>query len=226
MNRFQKCLGLVLLAGTALTRSQTADSSALPLYLQNRNYPLQIGLYQLYRTNKTDIVMLGNSITFGVDWNELLGRSTVVNRGISSDVTEGYIHRLDFVYNLHPRLCFIMAGINDLYANVQLQTVFQNYRTIVEELQAHQIVPIIQSTLYVSSRWKRSRAKNLEVERLNQLLHAYADDHHLNFIDLNALMSSDRLLKEELTYDGLHLNAGGYAIWAHEVEKVLQQYGL
>jgi len=34
--------------------------------------------------------MLGNSITHGAAWNELLGRSNVVERGISSDVLRGY----------------------------------------------------------------------------------------------------------------------------------------
>ena len=188
-------LGLALVVIVTSACTQTTGSKETPLYLRNGNYPLQIGLYDLYRTKQADVVMLGNSITFGVDWNELLGRTSIVNRGIPSDITEGFLHRLDYVYKLHPRLCFVMAGINDLYADVNLETVFQNYRSIIDQLLAHQIKPIVQSTLYVSTKWKRYEAKNLEVEHLNQLLKALADDRNLPFIDLNALMSNGHLLR-------------------------------
>ena len=65
------------------------------LYLKNRFYHQQLGLYEIYRTTHSDVVMLGNSITFGADWNELLGRTSVVNRGIVSDNTFGILSRME-----------------------------------------------------------------------------------------------------------------------------------
>ena len=37
--------------------------------------------------------MLGNSNTYGVDWVELLDREGIINRGIGSDITEGFLNR-------------------------------------------------------------------------------------------------------------------------------------
>ncbi len=196
------------------------------LYLQNKNYSLQVGLYDLYRTEQTDIVMLGNSLTEWVEWDELLGRQNVVNRGIAGDVTSGYLQRLESVYKLRPKICFVEGGINDIYADVPVSVIFENYKKIVESLQAHGIIPIIQSTLFVSPKWHDVKEKNVYVVELNAHLEAYAKDKGVQFVNLNERMSEDNLLKAELTYDGVHLTAAGYKVWGEEVDKVLRQQGL
>jgi lysophospholipase L1-like esterase len=38
-------------------------------------------------------------------------------------------------------------------------------------------------------------------------------------------MSTDNMLNDAVTSDGVHLTAEGYSIWAKEVEKVLKKYG-
>jgi len=196
------------------------------LYMKNGAYHLQRALHKLYRTNHADVVMLGNSITYGANWSELLGRPGVVNRGIGGDNTYGFLHRMDDVVRLKPRMCFVMAGINDLFADIPVDSVVQNYRRIVDTLQQYQIVPVIQSTLFVSPKWRRSAEKNTEVAGLNERLKALARERHLIFLDLNEQLSSAGVLKEEFTYDGVHLAAAGYAIWSAEVEKVLRRNGL
>ena len=196
------------------------------LYLQNKNYALQTALFDLYATQQTDVVMLGNSLTQWVDWNELLGRKNIANRGIASDVTAGYLHRLDQIYRLKPKLCFIEGGINDLYANVPVDGVVENYVKIVEALQAKNIIPIIQSTLFVSPKWHNAVEKNKEVAELNNRLAEFAKEHSIEFINLNAVMSTNNLLRDELTHDGVHLIAAGYKIWGDEVGKILLRHGL
>ena len=203
-----------------------SQTSVDTLYKQNRNYTIQTELYKIYKTESAEIVMLGNSITFGVDWNELMGRKGIVNRGIGSDNTAGYLQRMEYVYKLHPKACCIMGGINDIYQNAPVEQVFENYRKIVEELQMHHIVPIIQSTLFVSTRWKRYAEKNADVATLDSLLARYARLRGIDFLDLNSVMSKDRLLREDLTTDGVHLTAKGYAIWRDELEKILQKHGV
>lgn len=203
-----------------------ANSQLEKLYLQNLNYHVRIALFAAYRTQHADIVMLGNSLTEWVDWNELLGRKNIANRGIASDVTGGYLHRLEQVYKLKPKLCFIEGGINDLYANVPVDVVFENYTKIVDTLRLHSITPIIQSTLFVSPKWHDAFEKNKEVAILNSLLEAYAKTNNVEFVDLNAVMSTNNELRDDLTHDGVHLTSAGYKIWGEEVEKVLQEYGL
>ncbi len=205
------------------TYSQT---SADTLYKQNRNYTIQTELYNIYKTEKADVVMLGNSITFGVNWNELMGRTQIVNRGISSDNTVGFLRRMEYIYKLHPQLCCIMGGINDIYQDAPVEKVFENYKKIIEGLQAHKIVPIIQSPLFVSIRWRKYAEKNLEVAKLDSMLADYAQLKGIEFMNLNEVMSKDHLLLEELTTDGVHLSAKGYALWRDELEKIFKKHGV
>lgn len=170
--------------------------------------------------------MLGNSITFGVNWNELMGRTAIVNRGIGSDNTYGFLHRMEYVYKLHPKICCVMGGINDIYQEIPVEKIFENYKKIVEELRAHKIIPVIQSTLFVSPKWRKYTEKNLEAVKLDSLLAEYAQQNKIDFINLNAVMSKDNLLMEELTFDGVHLTAKGYALWRDELEKVFQRHGI
>ena len=203
--------------------AQTKSDSS---YILNRNYTNQTGLYDIYRTEKADVVMLGNSITFGVNWNELMGRASIVNRGIGSDNTYGFLQRMEYIYKLHPKVCCIMGGINDIYQDTPAEHVFENYRKILDGLRAHNIIPIIQSTLFVSTKWKRYAEKNVEVAKLDSMLFQYAVKNRIDSIDLNAVMSQNSLLKEELTLDGVHLTSKGYALWRDELEKVLRKYAL
>ena len=54
----------------------------------------------------------------------------------------------------------------------------------------------------------------------------YAHKESIEYLDINSLVSKNGFLKNELTYDGLHLNAEGYSLWIPEVEKILIKYGL
>jgi lysophospholipase L1-like esterase len=196
------------------------------LYLRNKNYTIQTDLYSVYKTDKADVVMLGNSITFGVNWNELMGRTTIVNRGIGSDLTQGFLHRMEYVYNVHPKLCFIMGGINDIYENISVEKIYENYTAIIDSLRAHKIIPIIQSTLFVSPKWRNAVEKNKEVEKLNGMLAKYARNKKIFFLDLNRVLAENDTLKDDLTLDGVHLNSKGYKLWREELEPVLEKYGL
>ena len=196
------------------------------LYLKNENYNVQIGMFNKFKTSQADVVMLGNSLTYNANWNELLGRKNIVNRGINSDITAGYLHRLSFVFRLKPKLCFIEGGVNDVYAGYSVAEIFDNYTKIIDTLRAHQIIPVVQSTLFVAPQRENSQSRNEEILQLNKLLLDYARKESIEYLDINSLVSQNGFLKNEFTYDGLHLNAEGYSLWVPEVEKVLIKYGL
>jgi lysophospholipase L1-like esterase len=220
---FLACMAVIaLLAGYAYHH----EAQRLPLYQQNSNYALQIGMYDLFRTTQADVVMLGNSLTYNANWNELLGRKNIVNRGIISDVTEGYLHRLQYVYQLQPRICFIEGGVNDVFANLSADEAFRNITAIVDTLRSHGIIPVIQSTLFVAPNWKRAAESNPEVARLDRLLADYCSRQKIEYLDINSVLIKNGFLKDELTCDGVHLNAAGYRLWVPEVERILIKYGL
>jgi lysophospholipase L1-like esterase len=213
---------------------QPAQNDTL-LYKKNPNYDLQIDLYEIYKTKQADIVMLGNSLTHGANWNELLGRNSVVERGIPSDVLEGFLHRMQYVYTLKPKICFILGGLNDIYNWIPVEEIYYNYIRIVEGLRRRNIKPVIQSTLYAGKDWGKdwggtpeiNAGRNKEVMKLNKLLKDYAKRNNIDFIDLTDEMSTpDNFMRPDLTWDGVHLNAKGFNIWAKEVDKILRQYNL
>lgn len=195
------------------------------VYLHNRNYRLQTDLYDVYKTKKAEIVMLGNSITHGASWPELLDRADVVERGIPSDVLQGFLNRMDYIYKLNPSVCFIMGGINDIYSGIPVDTVFMRYKKILSGLTERKIRPVIQSTLYVSPKWHDAAEKNIEVEKLNDMLIKFAEENKIDFLDLNKILSENKTLIDKYTFDGVHLTGAAYKLWAAEIEKVLKRMG-
>lgn len=187
-------------------------------YLQNKQYTQQVGLYEIYQTRQSKVVMLGDSITFGVNWNELLDDVNIINRGIGSDTTEGFVERLDFIYKLSPEYVFIMGGINDISKGYKVDEIFQNYKNIIEKLQSKNIKPIVQSTLF-TSREKHQQ----KVKQLNSLLMKYCKENKVDFINLNSKLSKNEILIKDYTYDGVHLKTSGYKIWRDELRKYLSQ---
>jgi lysophospholipase L1-like esterase len=219
-------IGIILALIVWYSYNHNSQAQSANLYLENGNYAVQIGMYKHFKPSQFDVVMLGNSLTYNANWNELLGRKNIANRGISSDITAGYLHRLSYVYQLKPKICFIEGGVNDVYSNYSVKDILDNYSKIIDTLRAHNIIPIIQSTLFVASKREYSQKKNDEIRELDELLSGYAQKHGIEYLDINSLVTRNGFLKNDLTYDGIHLNAEGYTFWVSKVEKVLEKYGL
>lgn len=203
-------------------------------YKTNPNYSLQLELYNTYKPRQADIIMLGNSLTHGGVWNELLGRQNVVEMGIPSDVIRGYYARLNYVYRYQPKIVFIMGGLNDIYNWTPVEDIFSVYIRIINELKSRNIIPVIQLTTYSAKNYAKdwggtpetNANRNREVDKLNKLLSDYAKSNRIDLIDLLPYITRGGYLKDELTWDGIHFRAEAYRIWAREVDKVLQKYKL
>lgn len=196
------------------------------LYLKSADYKQFIKNAALSTSDSTEIIFLGNSITFGGNWSELLDRTKVVNHGVAGDNTVGMLHRMFYIHQIKPKFCFIMAGINDLYADASVETTFRNYMMIIDSLRLHNIIPIIQSTLHVNPKWKRTKEKNPEVEKLNLLLKDFAQKNLIQFVDVNSVLSDNGILRDEFTSDGVHLTATAYLLWRDLLIPILKQYEL
>ncbi len=211
------------------------------LYLNNPLYRRYIELFRMSKIKRADIVMLGDSRTDGAEWNDLLGNKSVVKRSIPGDILDGYLARMEYVYNLHPKICFVQGGVNDIFNWTPVEQIFKKYVKIIEGLRRHGIIPVIQSTVYVSPIWGKewlaqhrpylkprdvNKDRNREIKRLNKLLKEYASKHRIKFIDLNKKMSSNGFLKSSLTWDGVHYKSIAYKIWAKEVLKTLEELNI
>lgn len=156
----------------------------------------------------SDTVMLGDSLTHWGEWSELFPGKSISNRGIAGDEIENIFSRLDSVYQLRPKTVFLMMGTNDLHQDADVAKVLTQYIEVVENIRAHGITPIIQTTPLAGPQYKHATAFNLKVARLNASLQAYALAQGIEFINLNAVMTKTGDFR---IHDGIHLNGAAYA---------------
>jgi len=184
-----------------------------------------------YEREGFDVVMIGDSITYGGNWNLLLNKN-VANLGINGDSTDGVLNRLDDVYLLKPTVCFIMIGINDFQGNRSVETVLANYRKIVTEMKNQNIRIIIQSVLHLGEKYYINhiggknkndwRKINEKVKRLNEELETMAIELDVEFADINKGLSSNNILEEKYGDEsGLHLSIDGYKKWAEIIKPII-----
>lgn len=198
-----------------------AYSDSQYTHTDNLEYDERKSPSKAYKPQKIKIVMLGNSITYEGDWNKLLSRADVANRGISGDITEGFLSRLSDIYELKPEICMIMGGINDI-GGIPVSDIYANYTKILENLKDHNISPIIQSTLFVSTKLYHWKEINKKVKELNRMLKDYAKANGIVFIDVNKALSTNGALDPSYTYDGVHLSGNAYEKWRDLILPKLQ----
>lgn len=182
---------------------------------KNKHYHDRVESFK--RSNpKCSYVMLGDSITEEGHWNELMGRHDIANRGISGDTTTGVLDRMEYLGS-HPKICFIMIGVNDLSRGLSVEEVFHNYVTIIHILASQKITPVIQSILLTDR-----PGLNPKVIVLNRKLKHFAKSNNIRFIDLNKRLASEGVLSDIYTVDGQHLNAQGYTVWGEMLKGHMQ----
>jgi lysophospholipase L1-like esterase len=171
-------------------------------------YDRQKSLFEKY-DHKNKIMFVGDSITDECEWNELLGRNDIINRGIIGDTTSGVLQRLDLYLSQKPKSIFIMIGINDISKNRRVDAIKKNYSKIIDKILSNNVSLFIQSTLNT-----RNIERNKKVEILNNYLVEQCKLLSITYIDINSkLLDNDDLLSEKYSNDGVHLNGEGYIIW-------------
>lgn len=174
------------------------------------------------------IVMLGNSLTHGGEWAELLDNPNVINRGISGDTTDGVLARLPNIIKGQPAQLFLLIGVNDISHNLTADSISRNILRIVDEVHAgspnteifvQSLLPFNQSF----GRYKRLDGKEPLVTEINAILEPAVKERGFTWININPLFADENgNLRKELTGDGLHLLAPGYDIWRNALKPYLK----
>ncbi len=186
---------------------------------QDPYYARRATLFDELPIGKKDIVMLGNSLTDGCEFHELLGNRHIKNRGIVGDIIQGLIDRIDPIVQGQPRKLFIMCGVNDISHDVSADSIARAMERLV--LIVKQGSPrtkiYLQSLLPFNNdvrEWKLLKGRDHIVVQANQLLEQVARRHGVTWINLYPLFADDQgRLRADLTNDGLHLMGKGYLIW-------------
>lgn len=172
-----------------------------------------------------DIIMLGNSLTDGAEWNELLRNPHVKNRGIIGDIIQGLYERMEPILKGKPRKIFILSGVNDVSHGVDGDSIGR----VMEKL----IVLIKQrcprTKIYLQSMlpfntdvqmWKLLKDREQVVIDGNRAMEEVAKRQGVTWINLYPLFVDENgKLREDLTNDGLHLLGPGYLIWRDAIWK-------
>jgi lysophospholipase L1-like esterase len=209
---------------TAVTFGQDIkwDSTFRP-----NNYAMKVEQFRGYANDKNDIVFLGNSITAGTDWMELLNNSRVRNRGISGDITFGILERLDEVTEGKPSKVFILIGINDISRNIPDSVILANYRKMITRIKKaspgtkiyfNTILPVNNEFTPTKNQFN----KDEHVLFVNKELARICKEEKITLIDsYSHFLNAGKKLENKFTYDGLHLNPAGYKHWAILLKKYL-----
>ena len=217
----KKLILAVLLSGSAslYASAQSSAATANPDYRPGA-YAVKTAQFRSYPNSTKDIIFLGNSITAGTDWAELLGNPNARNRGISGDVTYGILARLDEVTEGKPAKVFLLIGINDIQHNTPDSIIIANYRKIVQTIKTN--APgtkiHIQTLLPVNNtftQFKNHYNKDEHIAAVNEGIRKIAAEEKVTCIELNkAFQDAEGKLDKKYTVDGLHLVAEGYKVWA------------
>jgi len=189
------------------------------------NWGLKVEQFKSYPHARTDIMFVGNSITAGTDWMELLGRTDVRNRGISSDISFGVLERIDEVTMGKPAKIFILIGINDISRNIPDTFIVKNYKRIIDKIKAaspatkiyfHTLLPVNNEF----TQFKNHYNKDEHILFVNSELKKLAANEKICLVDLYPhFLDANNKLDKKYTADGLHLNALGYKRWAQVLKE-------
>jgi len=184
------------------------------------------------------VVFMGDSITDNWD-NEGYGGffpgRPHVNRGIGGQTTPQMLVRFrPDVIALRPKAVVILAGTNDIAGNtglMPLSAVEDNLASMAELAKAHGIRVVLASVLPVDDGDRDTQGLPLtrtrcrppgQIAEVNQWLRQYAFASGHVYLDYWAALADENgMLKAELSDDGLHPNAKGYALMAPLAEKAI-----
>ena len=182
-------------------------------------YARRATLFDLLPVYSSDIIMLGNSLTDGAEWNELFDNCHVKNRGIVGDIIPGFFERLEPILKGQPRKIFIMGGVNDISHGVSADSIVSAMTQVVTTIQARSP----KTEIYVQSMlpfnndvrlWKLLKGREQVVVDGNKGLESMCQRLGVTFINLYPLFVGENgKMKPEYTNDGLHLMGVAYLIW-------------
>ncbi len=174
---------------------------------------------------RNDIIMLGNSLTDGAEWNELLRNPRVKNRGIIGDIVQGLYERMEPILKGKPRKIFILSGVNDVSHGVDGDSIGRAMEKLIILIKQRspRTKIYLQSMLPFNTdvqMWKLLKDREQVVIDGNRAMEEVARRQHVTWINLYPLfVDKNGKLREELTNDGLHLLGPGYIIWRDAILK-------
>jgi lysophospholipase L1-like esterase len=177
------------------------------------------------------VVFLGDSITDSWNLAQWFPGKPYLNRGIDGQTTPQMLVRFRAdVIGLAPKVVVILAGTNDIAGNTgptTLDAIEQNYASMADLATENGVAAVLSSLLPIHDHGPMkitSRRSPEKIDALNRWLQHYCADHHLLYLDyFSHMVGPEGRLRTELSDDGLHPNAAGFAVMKPLAEQAIEQ---
>lgn len=172
----------------------------------------------------SNIVMLGNSITYQGNWKEVLKRDDVFNGGKPGWTTEQLSWVIkNFITPYKPTLCFFTGGINDYTLGIPTERIYQNMCMVMDSIKNVGTNPVFTTVLYQ----RYNESTNREIDKLNSMMENFCKDKGYDFADTRPFLCKDGdILDEYVKDDNTHLKSEAYPQWVKALEPIIKKYNL
>jgi lysophospholipase L1-like esterase len=176
------------------------------------------------------VVFMGDSITdaWARRFAEDFPGKLYLGRGISGQTTPQMLIRFrPDVIALRPKVVVILAGTNDIAGNtgpMTLEMIEDNLVSMSELAKANGIRVVLASVLPVCDYHQNqtTRRPPEKILALNAWIQDYAAKNGFTYLDYYpSMLDEQKMLRREITNDGLHPNPAGYQIMAPLAEKAI-----
>lgn len=162
--------------------------------------------------SRSDVVMVGDSLTESADWSALFPRCKIANYGIAGDTSWGMLERVDTIISTGASRAIIMLGANDVLRGFPEDLTLINAEALVTALRSAGMSVTLQSTLYTNR-----QDDTAKIDRINDGLTKLCKRVGCSYVDLNAKLSAGGVLRPEYVFEGVHINALAYGVWRDHV---------
>jgi len=175
-------------------------------------------LFRLLPPDSGAIVLMGDSHLEHFPLTELFPGLPVVNRGVSGSTTRDALARAQVSCGAAPARIVVHVGVNDLFKGGDAAQFEADLSALLDTLRkSHPSTPITVDELLPTA----DRGMDSEVRRCNAAIARAAARPGITVLPLYAAFNAGDGIDPTLTYDGVHLNAKGYAKWTDLLKPVI-----
>jgi len=188
--------------------------------------------------NEKRVVFMGDSITDGwtnPQFGGFFPGKPYIDRGISGQTTPQMLIRFrPDVIALRPKVVVILAGTNDLAGNTGTEAISEiedNLISMADLSRTRGIHVVLASVTPISDYGPRHEGRPAmsvgrppeKILEINTWMKKYALENGYTYLDyFSATVDDKGFLKKELSEDGLHPNAKGYAVMGPLAEQAIR----
>ena len=180
----------------------------------------RLSFFDAYPIAPEDVVLFGDSISAGGQWEEIAPHVRIKNRGIGGDLSDDLLKRLEPIAEGLPAKVFVQIGTNDLGIGVPSERIIANLESIVDRFR--EAAP--ETRIYLHELFPTKPRRADRIRALNAEIGHFAETRSLPIVQVFDHFADERgAIRDEFTYDNLHLTGVGYQEWYTLLQPHLQE---